>query len=71
MCQENEGAFVYAGESGHSGKDIFNEESPLYYQGAIISVGDISSKVAPIIQRYCTENGLERLHGYELGEESK
>ena len=69
MSKGNEGAFIYADESGHSGKEIFNEKSPLYYQGAVISIGEIESKVAPIIQRYCTENGLVRLHGYELGEE--
>jgi hypothetical protein len=69
MSKGNDGAFIYADESGHSGKEIFNEQSPVYYQGAVISVGEIESKVAPIIQRYCSENGLERLHGYELGEE--
>ena len=69
MSKRKEGAFIYADESGHSGKEIFNEKSPIYYQGAVISVGDIETKVAPIIQKYCTENGLDRLHGYELGEE--
>ncbi|WP_318523472.1 DUF3800 domain-containing protein [Photobacterium leiognathi] len=69
MKTKTEGAFIYADESGNSGKYIFKEESPIYYQGAVISVGNIESKVKPIIQRYCTENGLERLHGYELGEE--
>lgn len=68
MSKGKEGAFIYADESGHSGKDIFNEKSPIYYQGAVISVGEIETKVAPIIQKYCTDNGLERLHGYELGE---
>ncbi|EHA17008.1 hypothetical protein [Halomonas sp. HAL1] len=67
MSKRNEGAFIYADESGHSGKEIFSEKSPLYYQGAVISVGEIESKVSPIIQRYCVENELERLHGYELG----
>ena len=69
MSKGKEGAFIYADESGHSGKEIFNEKSPIYYQGAVISVGEIETKVAPIIQKYCTENGLDRLHGYELGEE--
>ncbi len=62
------GAYIYADESGHSGKDIFNEASPIYYQGAIISVGDIDNIVAPIIQKYCVEYKLDRLHGYELSE---
>ena len=69
MNNKDKGVFIYADESGHSGKEIFNEQSPLYYQGAIISIGDIESKIAPIIQRYCEKHGLERLHGYELGEE--
>ena len=68
MNKGKEGAFIYADESGHSGKEIFNEKSPIYYQGALISVGEIETKVAPIIKKYCTENGLDRLHGYELGE---
>lgn len=69
MSNKKDAAFIYADESGHSGKEIFNKKSPTYYQGAIFSVGDIEQKVAPIIQKYCSENGLERLHGYELGEE--
>lgn len=66
MSKGKEGAFIYADESGHSGKEIFSESSPFYYQGAVISVGEIETKVTPIIQRYCTDNGLERLHGYDL-----
>ncbi|WP_301179558.1 DUF3800 domain-containing protein [Thalassolituus sp. UBA3500] len=62
------GAYVYADESGNSGKGIFSEQSPIYYQGAILSVGEIDNAVAPIIERYCDQNNLERLHGYELGE---
>lgn len=69
MQKVDQDAFIYADESGNSGKDIFNEGSPIYYQGAIISVGEIESIVAPIVEQYCAENGLERLHGYELGEE--
>jgi len=69
MSKVNKGAFIYADESGNSGKDIFNKNSPIYYQGAIISVDEIESTVSPIVEQYCAENGLERLHGYELGEE--
>ena len=69
MDKEKGGVFVYADESGHSGKDIFNEGSPLYYQGSVISVGDIEPVVSPIVAKYCDENGLERLHGFELGEQ--
>ncbi|ENP8356016.1 DUF3800 domain-containing protein [Vibrio alginolyticus] len=69
MEKEKDGVFVYADESGHSGRDIFNEQSPLYYQGALISVGDIEPIVSPIVAKYCDEHGLDRLHGFELGEQ--
>lgn len=62
------GAYVYADESGNSGRDIFSEQSPIYYQGAIFSVGKIDEIVAPVIQQYCEKYNLERLHGYDLGE---
>lgn len=61
--------YVYADESGHSGKHIFEKASPLYYQGAIISVNDIEATVKPIIEKYCKLYNVDRLHGYELGEE--
>jgi len=66
---KEQGVYVYADESGHSGKDIFNEKSPFYYQGGLLSAGDIEPIVAPIVEKYCAENGLERLHGFELGEQ--
>lgn len=62
------GAYVYADESGNSGRDIFSEQSPIYYQGAIFSVGGIDEVVAPVIKKHCDKHKLERLHGYELGE---
>lgn len=46
MSKVNEDTFIYADESGNTGKHIFNEDSPLYYQGAVISVGNIESMVA-------------------------
>jgi hypothetical protein len=69
MKEKEDGVYVYADESGHSGKDIFNEQSPLYYQGALISAGDIEPIVSPIVAKYCDANGLDRLHGFELGEQ--
>lgn len=62
------GAYIYADESGNSGRDIFSEHSPFYFQGAILSVGEVDGAVTPIIQKYCKKYNLERLHGYELGE---
>lgn len=60
--------YVYADESGHSGKNIFEKESPVYYQGAIISVNNIEDIVKPIVDKYCSIYQVDRLHGYELGE---
>ncbi|MDM5061374.1 DUF3800 domain-containing protein [Aeromonas salmonicida] len=62
-------AFVYADESGHSGKNIFDDASPVYFQGALVSVGDIDHIVSPIIEDYCKKHNLDRLHGFELGED--
>jgi hypothetical protein len=62
------GAYVYADESGHSGKELFGE-STHYYQGAIISVGDVESLIENTINKFCKLYKVERLHGFELGEE--
>ncbi|HCG5272515.1 TPA: DUF3800 domain-containing protein [Vibrio parahaemolyticus] len=64
-----QGVYIYADESGHSGKEIFKEQSALYYQGAVLIDREIDSLVEGIIASYCEEHGLERLHGFELGEE--
>jgi len=63
------GVYIYADESGHSGKEIFQEKSPKYYQGAVLITEDIEPIVSEVIVKYCQENNLERLHGFELGEE--
>ncbi|WP_427195126.1 DUF3800 domain-containing protein [Morganella morganii] len=63
------GVFVYADESGHSGKNIFDERAPVYYQGAIISLGDINDALDDVISRYCKELNVPRLHSNEHKEE--
>lgn len=62
------GAFVYADESGHSGKELFGK-STHYYQGAIISVGDVEDLIENTITKFCKLYNVDRLHGFELGEE--
>lgn len=57
--------FIYADESGHSGKYIFNEP-PLYLQGAIFSIDDTEPLFSPIVERYCKQLVVPRLHANEL-----
>jgi hypothetical protein len=42
------GFYIYADESGNSGKKIF-DVTPFYYQGAIFSIGDIQIYVAGLV----------------------
>ncbi|CAD5508884.1 hypothetical protein [Escherichia coli] len=56
------GIYVYADESGHSGKSIFDSRAPKYYQGAIISLGDIDHIVGDVVNRYCERLNVSRIH---------
>ena len=57
--------YIYADESGHSGRHIFNE--PLYYfQGAIISEIDIEPLLHDVAEKYRMQLGIERLHANEI-----
>lgn len=57
--------YVYADESGHSGRNIFDERSPTYFQGAIISHGDVDPIINEVVQRHCQALGVTRLHSNE------
>ncbi|WP_418180586.1 DUF3800 domain-containing protein [Aliarcobacter lanthieri] len=61
--------FIYADESGHSGTNIFDENSKFYIQGALISINNIEEEIEPVINKYLKHYDTQRLHGYELGEE--
>ncbi|WNL12350.1 DUF3800 domain-containing protein [Aliarcobacter cryaerophilus] len=61
--------FVYADESGHSGTKIFDNNQQFYIQGALISINDIQEEIEPIINKYLKLYEINKLHGYELGEE--
>lgn len=57
--------YIYADESGHSGRHIFND--PLFYfQGAIISEIDTEPLLAEVAGKYTAELGLTRLHANEI-----
>ena len=57
--------FIYADESGHSGKYIF-KEPPFYLQGAILSVIDTEPLLRPIADRYKKKLNVCRLHANDL-----
>lgn len=56
--------YIYADESGHSGRHIFNEP-PFYFQGAIISENDTEPLLQEVATKYRVELGVERLHANE------
>lgn len=57
--------FIYADESGHSGRFIFNEPQ-WYYQGAILSTVDTEPILQPLAEKYRKELKVDRLHANEL-----
>ncbi|EEI3363915.1 hypothetical protein G3J27_003373 [Salmonella enterica] len=57
--------YVYADESGHSGKNIFDERSPTYFQGSIISLGDVDPIIGEVVQHHCQKLNVPRLHSNE------
>lgn len=59
------GVFVYADESGHSGKKIFNEGAQTYFQGSIISLGDVDAILGEVVAHHCQSLSVPRLHSNE------
>lgn len=57
--------FIYADESGHTGKQIFNEP-PFYLQGAILSVEDTEPLFRPVANYYKKKLNVDRLHANEF-----
>jgi hypothetical protein len=57
--------YIYADESGHTGKYIFNEP-PFYFQGAILSTVDTESLLNPIADYFKKKLNVCRLHANEL-----
>lgn len=57
--------YIYADESGHTGKYIFNEPH-FYFQGAIFSTVDTESLLNPIADYFKKKLSVCRLHANEL-----
>lgn len=57
--------FIYADESGHTGKHIFNDP-PFYLQGAIMSVTDPEPLLCPIADCFKKKLNVPKLHANEL-----
>ncbi len=57
--------YIYADESGHSGRHIFNEP-PYYFQGAVISETDTEPLLYEVGEKYRVELGVERLHANKI-----
>lgn len=57
--------FIYADESGHSGRHIFREPQ-YYYQGAILSTEDCEPKLEPVMKGLCQDFGVDRLHANDM-----
>ncbi|CAA2137679.1 DUF3800 domain-containing protein [Methylobacterium bullatum] len=57
--------FIYADETGNSGKNIF-DKNEWYRLGSIMSVSDIENSMGQIIRPFCDVNNIERVHAHEL-----
>jgi hypothetical protein len=57
--------FIYADESGHSGKHIFNNP-PFYFQAAILSLADTEPILSTVANKYIRQLDVDRLHANEL-----
>jgi hypothetical protein len=58
--------FIYADESGNSGRNLFDEVQPIYRQGAILTLADAEAVLDPVIRPELESRGLARLHANEL-----
>ncbi|MAX97031.1 MAG: hypothetical protein CL559_14465 [Alphaproteobacteria bacterium] len=58
--------FIYADETGHSGRNIFSEP-PLYRIGALLSVADAEKALEPIVLPLARAEEDGRLHANNLG----
>ncbi len=57
--------FIYADESGHTGRYIFNNP-PFYFQGAILAASDPEPIISPIADSFRKKLTVDRLHANEL-----
>jgi hypothetical protein len=57
--------FIYADESGNTGRNLFDLQS-IYWQGAIISVEDLGTVLEPVIDALRRRLSVDRLHAAEM-----
>jgi len=60
--------FIYADESGHSGRKIF-DSPPIYRQGAILAVADVQPALEVVVRPSLASEGVDRIHAHKLSEE--
>ncbi len=60
--------FIYADETGNSGRNIF-DENEYFRLGGLMTVSDIAPQVAAVLQPFLAEHGKDRLHAHEWPEE--
>ena len=58
--------FIYADESGNSGRNLFDPAQEIYGQGAILTLADAEPIVEPVIRPHLETRGLRRIHANEL-----
>jgi hypothetical protein len=63
------GVFIYADESGNSGRRIFHTQ-PIYRQGAILAVEDVQPALEAVILPFLAAEHLNRIHAHQLPEET-
>lgn len=60
--------FIYADESGNTGRNIFDAANPVYRLGALLTLRDAQDAVAGVVQPVLRESGQSRLHAKDLRE---
>jgi hypothetical protein len=59
--------YVYADESGNTGKNIFDTSQPDYYTAALISKGNFDTRYDRQIREIAAKVGAPSVHANELG----
>ena len=62
--------FAFIDEAGHTGPNLFDENQPIFYYGALMSREDVDVTRAKTISRIAEKNGTASLHAGALGHEA-
>lgn len=57
--------YVYADESGHTGRDVFAEPK-YFWEGSILSEVELEPLFEPLVTEYCVKNKLDRIHAHKM-----